>query len=148
MCADLTPWKCGFFLPFIFFHMATWVSVILSDPVFYFLSSPYHNVYFPVCCPPLSVSEAVWPILMNHAWVPWEWICLGWIQKPACPAGVSPGVCFQPWILMLNGKTFLLGVFLKTTSRGIPPHNPTCCAYQHLLFKLCVFSFQVFSNLL
>lgn len=34
------------FLLFSLFHRATWVSVILSDSVFYFLPSPYHY-FFP-----------------------------------------------------------------------------------------------------
>lgn len=109
------------------FHVATWVSVILTDPVFYFLSSPYHSVYFPMSCTPLSVSEVVWPILLRHAWIPREWICLGWIQKPACHDrsqhwGVLPAM---DSLLMLSWKTFLLSVFPKIY---IHMHSPLVAA--------------------
>lgn len=120
---------------YFLFNMAKWVSVIPSDSS---LSFSLHGirVFISTVC---TDHSQIWGVLRRHACVPWDWTCLGWIQNPAYPTGVSIGVCFQPGLLMPNWKAFLSNVFPSVTP-AVHPHVslPWPRVYQPLLFKLCV----------
>lgn len=130
------------FLLFSLFNVAEWVSVIPGDSVSLFLSS-LSRCLIVLANPFLfqRMSGTFWWGMLEFLGTGFAWVGC---RCQLALTGVSTRVCFQPWVLMLNWKAFLLSVFPQTlyssgTSTCISPLvATTCCVYQCLLFKLFV----------